>query len=291
MTDRRKNSNDVSDDDWAMSEPKPELEGKELEITSPLEDVNENVSNLYDPLETDELKGWDIADEDAELPETAELPDTADLSPKPMPKFSEPASAEKPPETDQTPRSFQPSSNSIEIIKPEKSSNSGDSWEMKAAPPQDGWNMPEPEFRRSEGKPLQKSEQEISAQATAAAMSPQEQEEVDTLSGIYAPPDTEDASDEISEPVETEFSEDESEFSEEQNETFESENFEDQTEEQIELEETPQQQAENASLKKTKSRIFIFVLLGLLGIAVLLLVILGAAYIYYSGFPGSSLDM
>lgn len=296
MTDRRNNSNDVSEDDWAMSEPEPELKGKELEISSPPEEVNENVSNLYDPLETDELKGWDISEEDtadlpetAELPDTADLPDTAELSSEPTPEFSEPAPAEAPPEIDQTPRSFQPSPNSIEIIKPEKPVDSGDNWEMKAAPPQDGWKMPEPEFRHSEGKPLQQNAEETPAQTVVAA-SPQEQQEVETLSEIYAPPDTEESSAEISESAEPEFLEDESDFSEEIDEIFESDSFDDQTEEQIELEETPPQQKETAPPKKNKGRILIFVLLGLLGISVLLLVILGAAYLYYSGVPGGSLD-
>lgn len=243
MTDGRNNTNDSSEEDWAMSEPDSKINGEKLKTEQPTEEVNENVSSLYDPLDTGDLEGWDTIAEEA------------------------PPVVESPQEHNQYPSDIRTSHNAIEIIKPEKPSAHQESWEVKS-PPQDDWQMPQPEFRCSDGKPIQKASEGFSFQAAAAASPPQEVDE--NLSQIYSPPETVESFDEDSE-------EDELSILDDEDETFDTGDFEEISEPESEIEEV----LSEVPVKKTKGKTFAVLTIGFLLISFILLGILGVAYFYY----------
>lgn len=251
MTDGRKNSNEASDDDWAMSEPAPELKGKDLE-TEAAEEPAQNVSHLYDPLETDELEDWDLSSDnnpDAPVPAAPAAPQTP------------PAAAQTPPPT----ADLETPPNHVEIIKPEKAPPAQESWEMREGPalPASNWQMPDPEFRSSDGRPIQKTEDHA---ATAAAAS---QEVDEHLSEIYAPPETGDSFGDIAE---------EAEFSADGEEDFATEGLPDLPAPDTE---SPPPPAATVPAQKSRGRAILFLLIGFLLLSVLLLAVLGGAYFYY----------
>ncbi|MEZ5428857.1 MAG: hypothetical protein R2747_21610 [Pyrinomonadaceae bacterium] len=165
-----------------MSEPEVPVK-REIQANQ----ADEKVASLYDPLETGDLEGWDISPEDSAPPAGP---------PEPTPEPPEP------PDLTQAPTDFQVPQHSFEILKPAAApKSSGDDWGMAGtAPPiQDGWKMPEPVFRVSEGRSF-KTAKKIPEQSVAPDF--QEQPSVGNLPGIYAPPDTED----IVEPITEDFS-------------------------------------------------------------------------------------
>lgn len=250
MTDGRKNPNDPSEEDWAMSESESNLHKEDLDTEQPPEDVNENVSSLYDPLDTGDLEGWDISAEDA------------------APIDFEPSADQQQQEHDPLQDTIRTPQNNIEIISPEKPPVQQESWEVKSPPPQDGWQMPQPEFRCSDGKPIQKANEGFSFQAAAAASPPQEVDE--NLSQIYSPPETVEVFDEDSE-------EDELSILDDEDEIFDTEDFEEISETESEIEEKPGE----VPVKKAKGKTFAVLAIGFLLVSLILLGILGVAYFYY----------
>jgi hypothetical protein len=247
MTDGRKNPDETSEEDWAMSESESDLKEQDLEIEQQSEDVNENVSSLYDPLDTGDLEGWDISAEDA------------------APVDYEPSVDQPPQENDPFIDSFRTPGNTIEIIKPEKPTVNQESWEVKSPPPQDEWQMPQPVFRSSEGKTILNVSEKSSVQAAAANQVPEVDEK---LSHIYAPPDTVEVINEDPE---------DNEISSLDDEDFETDDFEDISEPETVYEED----LKEVPVKKAKGKTFAVLAIGFLLISLILLGILGVAYFYY----------
>lgn len=164
MTDGDQNSNDFSDEDWAMSEPEiPLVKPK------PATPVDEAAAKLYAPPESGDLDDWDITDERVS---------------------NAPAAAGKPPQTPPAPDAFVPPPQSFEVLKPIAPVHSdGTDWGM-SPPSSDGWKMPEPVFRVSDGEILTRL-----GKRPASRKADPEPEINENLSGIYEPPPTEESSD------------------------------------------------------------------------------------------------
>jgi hypothetical protein len=258
MTDRRNNPNEPPDDDWAMSESESDLsKGDDLEIEFPAEEKEEeppeNVSNLYDPLETGDLEGWDISDE-AEAPFAPEVPIN-----------------QAPQGFNQSPPTFQTPQNTIEIIEPEKPHIPPDNWEMKSAPPQDGWKMPEPQFRTTGGRAKQVTAGDASAQVAESTGKSEETDEA--LSDIYLPPDTQDPFADISESPDLPSLDAESFTTED----LKTEDLSEMKEAVTSFEEKPQ----GVPAKKGKRKAFIFFAIVFLLVSFFVIGLLGVAYFFY----------
>lgn len=165
MADEQNNPNDAPDEDWAMSEPELPVEEK---IEARKQD--ENVARLYDPLDTGELDDWD-------------LPAPDDTSAESF--HNDPESQSPPSEPENGPSVFIPPPNSFEVLKPELRSPSGEGWAV-SPPNADGWVMPEPIFRSSEGREL------ATGIGKNAAHQPQSAA-VENLPDLYLPPDLDDS--------------------------------------------------------------------------------------------------
>ncbi|MCW5959886.1 MAG: hypothetical protein KIS76_06965 [Pyrinomonadaceae bacterium] len=168
MTDGNQNPNDLPEEDWAMSEPEiPLVKPK------PAAPIDEAAAKLYAPPDTGELDDWDIAGEE--------------LS-------SEPAPTGKPTPDESAPGSFVPPPQSFEVLKPISPVQSGRSdWGMNP-PRSDGWKMPEPVFRVTDGEILTRLGKRSGKQDHLPA-----QEINENLSEIYEPPPTEESSDILAE--------------------------------------------------------------------------------------------
>ncbi len=172
MTNGQNNPNDVPEEDWAMSEPEIPIK-KEI----PEKPIDEKAASLYAPPDTGDLEGWDIGTQDDDLSD-------GEISPPPLnsppPNFSEPTA-------------FTPPQKAFEILKPvEPPKIKDDDWGISPTPQNDGWKMPEPTFRATEGEILTKVRRSSSKSNNAApAQTAPEQEK---LPDIYAPPDTQEES-------------------------------------------------------------------------------------------------
>ncbi len=173
MTNGQNNPNDMPDEDWAMSEPEIPVK-KEIQAKP----IDEQAASLYAPPETGDLAEWDIGVEDVSAPE--------EPTPPPPQEFTEPTAFTPPPQ-------------SFEVLKPVTPPKSkGDDWEMdKANSKNDGWKMPEPTFRATEGEILTKIRK--SSPKSNPAESVESDQTQENLPDIYAPPDTEESVESITE--------------------------------------------------------------------------------------------
>jgi hypothetical protein len=168
MADRPNNPNDLPEEDWAMSEP--EVPMAEQPKREPIDEV---AAKLYEPPDTGDLQDWDLAPIDVE-------------------PFSEPAQPENHPARPEFdgPTAFAPPQVAFEILTPIVVTLTGnEDWGMEVAA-NDGWKMPEPVFRASEGNSSFGVER---LSATSDRLNPNDEEIPESLSEIYAPPETEES--------------------------------------------------------------------------------------------------
>lgn len=239
MTDGPNNPNELPEDDWAMSE-------HDLPITPEAEPVDEAVAKLYAPPDTEDLQEWDITTEDVE---DFEVPENV--------------ANHAAPQSFDGPSAFSPPKIDFDILKPLVILDGADQeWGMVNAE-NDGWKMPEPVFRVSAGR-LWYGKNEPSIDAEAVLL---ELEEVpESLSEIYAPPETED----ISESGDDSFNNEEL--------VADVEDFEDVPSEPTELEANTAEVSEVVPKKKSWS-IFLWVLL--IGLFLSTLLIIGVFFVFY----------
>ncbi len=241
MTNGQNNPNDLPEEDWAMSEPDIPLK-KEM----PAPPIDEKAASLYAPLDTSDLEGWDIGTQDDDLSdgEVVALPPPN----SPPPNFSEPTA-------------FTPPQKAFEILKPVVPPKSkAEDWGVAPTPQNDGWKMPEPTFRATEGEILTKVRRSSSKSNNAApAQTAPEQE---NLPDIYAPPDTQEES------VTEDF-----EISETPEESAKNANFSPPLPAAAYSEQMPIQAAVPAKSKKG-----LFIMLGLLIAGILIIGLLAAVF-------------
>jgi hypothetical protein len=167
MTNGPNNPNNLPEDDWAMSEPEIPIK-KEIQPKP----IDEKAASLYAPPDTGDLDGWDIGTQDNDLSDGEVV--------APPPNFSEPTA-------------FTPPQKAVEILKPVPPPKIKDEdWGIAPTSQNDGWKMPEPTFRVTEGEILTKVRRS-SSKSNNTAPTPTNSEQ-ENLPDIYAPPDTQEES-------------------------------------------------------------------------------------------------
>ena len=166
MTDGQQNQDDLPEEDWAMSVPENPAQ-KEPEAAP----IDEAAAKLYAPPDTGDLEGWDIGTD-----ELKPIEEIAQHSHKPanQESFED--------------LSFVPPMHSFEIISPLQITERDENDWNASPPPSDGWKMPAPTFRASEGRVFGTGKkQRFSNEGELRNPDPVPE----NLPDIYAPPDTE----------------------------------------------------------------------------------------------------
>jgi hypothetical protein len=255
MTNGQNNPNDMPDEEWAMSEPEIPVK-KEIQAKP----IDEQAASLYAPPETGDLEEWDIATEDESSQDESSFDGAITLPP--------PTS---PPQGFTEPTAFTPPPQSFEVLKPIAPPKfKGEDWEMeKANSKNDGWKMPEPTFRATEGEILTKIRRSSSKSEPAESVESAQVQE--NLPDIYAPPDTEEVFESITEDFDS---------PETQEEISEEMDFSNAVQAENNIsQETPAQAADPAKNKKWS-----FLIWGLLlgGLLVIVLLAVGVGFYFYS---------
>lgn len=251
MTDGLNNPNELSDDDWAMSEH--EVPVKKESQPKP---IDEKAASLYAPPDTGDLEDWDLSTDNAP---------SAGAAPPPPPNA--------PPQAFAEPTAFTPPQKAFEILKPVAPPRFKDEdWGIAPKIKNDGWKMPEPIFRVTEGEILTKvrrsspksnnTARTAAAPQTVSAPTAQEQER---LPDIYAPPDT----------------------LESDSEDFHISDTQEEISELKDLNQATPAVGSGAEQKPAKSKKFLFVILGLLFAGIVVVIGLAAVFgfMFYKSNP------
>lgn len=253
MTDGLNNPNELPDEDWAMNTPEVPIK-KEPQV----QPIDEKAASLYAPPDTGDLEGWDINSQESNLSE---------ITPPPEPPVN------PPPQQFSAPSAFTPPQQSFEVLKPVATPKIKDDWGMGHSNKNDGWKMPEPTFRATEGEILTKVRGKSSASSNNPAIALTDQEK-ESLPDIYSPPDTQEES---SEPITEDFS---------VPDTQEEISFQADLANQMPQAPTFQQATVNsAEPKKSKSWLFIIVGLFLAGLLIVLILAVVFGFFFYKANP------
>lgn len=164
MIDEPDNPDELPVDDWAMSEPEVPTD-----LESEMKPVDEAAAKLYSPPDTGDLKDWDIATKDLGLIE----------SPEESPATAAPSAFDGP-------GPYEPPHLTFEILKPLVIENDiAPDWGMDQTAG-DGWKMPDPVFRKSDGN---SSLGKRAGAASETLEDPESEQNPENLSDIYSPPE------------------------------------------------------------------------------------------------------